>query len=748
MVNTMTIPDAEQPAFEGLEPRRRRKRTAAKRQRAAHLPIARVVLDVQATHLGQTFDYLVQDNQDAQAVPGTLVRVRFGNRRVNGIIWERAQHSDTPDSSLRYLERVLGGEILVPARLRDDITLIAQAYGGTRANIVRLAVPPRVAWVEKQQRHTAASDDDTVTRQAWFASRRDELGTEVLQDYENLHLLGHALTSGGKGAFVVDAMPGAGHWAALFAWMTVCALAAGRGVVAVMPSMRAVDDAVRQLQSQGLRVFGPHDPQHDGYTGDIAVLGASMAPAERYRAYLAVAGGQVRCVIGTRAAMYAPMDGDALFVIVDDTAYQQADGMMPYANARGVLRLRAQAHAGVFVALGNARSPLSQWETDGRHTGQSPVSGYSTSIQPLPVAVKNQLPWVRWLNRQELARLADPSIGTRVPHTAVTVLSRALKTGPVLLSIPQDGIAQTLSCAACHRQARCARCAGPLEMAQGVSQPRCRWCAAAAVNWVCPHCHGDRMRVVRVGAAGTVQELHGLFRNVPMVVSSPHQPQGVVTDIANAPMLVIATPGAEPRVRARGGGVGQYQAVAILDAWTSLYAPGVDARVDALDSWMRVVQWCAPRSAGGQALLIGEADPQVAQSLMTWNARLLAVKELEERAQTGLPPVVTAACVWGARPAVRAMLQGAGLLAGGDWALLDTAFGPMPAVLGPVPIPPPRTVDARELETMADRVKAVVRVPPSRRAELAERLHRESARHVASREPGELRFQLDPKDLI
>ncbi|MEJ5920759.1 primosomal protein N' [Bifidobacterium thermophilum] len=744
----MTMPDAEQPAFDGLEPRRRRKRTAAKRQRAQHRPIARVVLDVQAAHLGQTFDYLVQDSQDTQAVPGTLVRVRFGNRRVNGIIWERTDRSDTPDSSLRYLERVLGGEILVPPQLRNDITLIAKAYGGTRANIVRLAVPPRVAWVEKEQRLAVSFGTDAGMRQALSAQRSAELGSLLLPDYENLRLLSDTLSSGGKGAFVVDAMPGAGHWVELFAWMVLSALAAGRGVVAVMPSMRAVDDAVRQLRSQGLSVFGPSNSQHGGYTGDIAVLGASMAPAERYRSYLAVACGQVRCVIGTRAAMYAPMDGNALFIIVDDTAYQQADGMMPYANARGVLRLRARAHDGVFVALGNARSPLSQWETDSGHTGESPVSGYSTSIQPLQAALKNQLPWVRWLNREELARLADPTIGSRVPHTAVAILSRALKTGPVLLSIPQDGIAQTLSCAACHRQARCTRCTGPLEMVPGVSQPRCRWCAAAAVNWTCPHCHGERMRVVRVGAAGTVQELHGLFRNVPMVVSSPHQPRGVIADIADAPMLVVSTPGAEPRVRSDGGGVGAYRAVAILDAWTSLYAPGIDARIDALDSWMRVVQWCVPRSAGGQALLIGEADTQVAQALMTWNARLLATKELEERAQTGLPPAFASACVWGSRPAVRAMLRGAGLLAGGDWALLDTAFGPMPAVLGPVPIPPPRTVDARELETMADRVKAVVRVPQSKRAELAERLHRESARHVASREPGELRFQLDPKDLI
>ncbi len=66
----------------------------------------------------------------------------------------------------------------------------------------------------------------------------------------------------------------------------------------------------------------------------------------------------------------------------------------------------------------------------------------------------------------------------------------------------------------------------------------------------------------------------------------------------------------------------------------------------------------------------------------------------------------------------------------------------------PVPIPQPRTIDSRELEGTADRVKAVVRVPQSRRGELALRLRSASARHVAAREPGELRFQLDPKERI
>lgn len=368
-------------------------------------------------------------------------------------------------------------------------------------------------------------------------------------------------------------------------------------------------------------------------------------------------------MIGTRAAMYAPVDGNALFFILDDVCYQDADGMMPYANARGVLRLRAKSHNGVFVAMANARSVQSQWETDAAHVRATQVSGFSTPIHAFPAVTKEASPWIRWLNRDELARLADATIGARVPHTAVRVLSKALESGPVLLSIPQDGISEALSCAKCHRQARCSYCTGPLERLLDGSV-RCRWCGSATVQWACPACQGERMRVVRVGAAGTAQELSRLFRGVPIVLSTPSQPRGIVPDIGFTPQLVIATPGAEPRVRGRNPSECEYRAVAILDAWTSLYAFGIDAGVDTLTSWMRAVSLCAPRIRGGQALLIGETDPTLAQSLMLWNSTLLAQTELQEREQTALPPVFAAACVWGRRDAVKATLERIGALGG------------------------------------------------------------------------------------
>ena len=181
----------------------------------------------------------------------------------------------------------------------------------------------------------------------------------------------------------------------------------------------------------------------------------------------------------------------------------------------------------------------------------------------------------------------------------------------------------------------------------------------------------------------------------------------------------------------------------------SLYAFGIDAGVDTLTSWMRAVSLCAPRIRGGQALLIGETDSHARSIVDALEFNVAGANRIAgNREQTALPPVFAAACVWGRRDAVKVTLERIGALGGGDLSAIETTEGMLPSVLGPVPIPQPRTIDSRELEGTADRVKAVVRVPQSRRGELALRLRSASARHVAAREPGELRFQLDPKERI
>lgn len=783
---------AEQPSLDGFARKTKRKRNAVSRVPADDCAIAHVMLDVQASHLGRTFDYLVSKDQDDAAQPGAFVRVRFGAQRLTGVIWSRSSNSDTPSSALRFLERVFPSDVLISKSLREDIDAIAKAYGGTIANILRLAVPQRVARVEHEEVFDSIRlhrrkdwcinlkkllESSNKTYKSNEANETDSsIATfdRMIESYENADILHDALVKKASNAdfdgekiennnaksFVVDAPAGSLRMAQDLAWMIVTAVSQGKQAVAVLPTLREVNDVMRALMAYGLKPYKRVSENHRGFSaggfdGDVARLCAADAPADRYRAWRAVASGIVPCVLGTRAAMYAPVEGDALFAIVEDTAYQYADGMMPYAQARGVMRLRAKKHGGVFVAMAYSRSALSQSEVDSYSSNTQVAKDISGSS--VPVTVRKELrekivPWVRWLNRETLSKLADPSIGARIPHTAVRAINEALADGnPVLLSIAQDGVTRSAMCSSCLHQARCRRCTGPLDISAGIKSLRCLWCGASAVNWSCANCGNTNLRAIRVGAAGIAQEVSKLFRNVPILLSSPHQPNGIIHSIDKKPVIVVATSGAEPRVKSQNGAQsGSYGVVAILDTWVSLYASGLDSRIDTLTAWMKAASLCAPRTSGGSVLLIGETYTILSRALTLWDTTQLSLNELSERKQAVLPPFVTAACVWGERDAVMRALENIGAMKEnlGCEISQNDDFSTISPLLGIVPMHPPVTDRYQHFDDFDDRVKAVVRVPLYLRQELVNRLHKEVAHHVAKRAAGELRFCVDPKDLL
>ncbi|OTA26988.1 hypothetical protein B9G54_02870 [Alloscardovia macacae] len=772
---------AQQPALDGLAVRKRASsRSAAAKARdakaaaelapAAHQPIARVVLDIQTPHLGRLFDYIVPEKWAKLAQPGALIRTRFGGQRVSGIIWERTDESSAPHSSLRPLERVLTTVPLVGEHMRAEIDAIAQYFGGSSANIVRLAVPPRVAKVEGE-----LADSDRPQVHADSAA----FGT-LTALYANMSELNRALTIHTVSAHVVwDTLAGFTdglvQWQYDLTWLARAALDQDRPSVFILPDMRHVTQLAEALRRSGCRELS-RDAATGQWQGDFVVLNASLPAADRYRAYYAVSQGKARCVLGTRAAMYAPVGPRAVYVSYHDHVYQNWDGFTPYPNVWDVLKLRAERSRGIVVNAGYVRSRMSQWQMDAHEKT-------TIEVHALPAVAAERSAWVRHLNREELERLADPAVGARVPSTAVRALRSAVERGPVLLSIPARSQSAVLCCGTCRKLAACRRCLGPLmpagaaasaqvsPAAPGQRAPQrtpqrsreqhavCQWCATptSSATWTCRHCGGSTMRLLHVGTEGTAQELAGLIQGVPIVISTPHQGRGVVDWIPNKPAVVIATPGAEPVVRAAGGdaagranGSSQhagYQTVAIIDAWTSLYGSALDQRIDTLTSWAEAGALCVPRREGGQVLILGEAERSVAQSLLLQDTRVLARKELSDARETGLPPVVSAALVWGEKNSVLQAVSAVEADFGGLPAI-QTPDGELPSVLGPVPKSIPQTMRQQYMEGMYQRVQCVIRVQHADLPRLVRSLRDAQARHTAAKGSEELHFHVHPKNLI
>ena len=231
-------------------------------------------------HLDREFDYLVTADQSDDAQPGVRVRVRFHGRLVDAFILERRSDTDHV-GKLGWLERVVSAEQVLTADVRRLVDAVAARYAGTRADVVRLAVPPRHAKVEKQTATELGAGDRQARRSGCVGRVRPR------------RTVPYALRDGRAARAVWQALPGE-HWADRLAETAAVGVDAGRGVLAVVPDQRDVDalrdSAVRYLDESR-----------------VAALSAGLGPAQRYRRWLAALRGDVRLVIGTRSAVFAPV---------------------------------------------------------------------------------------------------------------------------------------------------------------------------------------------------------------------------------------------------------------------------------------------------------------------------------------------------------------------------------------------------------------------------------------------------------
>jgi len=336
MQNEATRQVGEQLSFvRAVASPRGRSRVLPKVQEAAEVdPVALVLVDVGLAHLDRPFEYLVPASMTDLAVPGARVKVRFAGQDVDGFVLARTQTADH-EGRLAPLRKVVSPEAVLTPEILALARAIAARYAGTLGDVVRLAVPPRHATAEKNLPMEAPTSGDAPT---WAGVNAPEPGP-WLSYPAGPSFLRH-VASGDAPAASWLALPGQqgdADWPAALAVAAATALAQGRGALIVVPDHRDVDRVDRVLQS--LLGAGRH-----------VRLTAGQGPQARYTAWLKVLRGHVRCVVGTRAAMFAPVHDLGLVALVGRRRRR------PRRAARAVPRgARGSSHPGKARGCGPAQ---------------------------------------------------------------------------------------------------------------------------------------------------------------------------------------------------------------------------------------------------------------------------------------------------------------------------------------------------------------------------------------------------------
>lgn len=636
-------------------------------------PVARVAVDVSLTHLDRPFDYLVPARVDDLAVPGCRVRVRFAGQLLDGFLLDRADSSDHR-GSLAPLSRVVSGERVLTTEIAELAREVADRYAGTLSDVLRLAIPPRHARAEAESAGEARPAPAAPAPGPWSAY---PAGPAFLT----------ALVRGDTPRAVWTALPGE-DWPEAIARAVRAALSGGRGALVVLPDGRDVARVDAALTG----ALG--GDQH-------TVLTAELGPAERYRRWLRALRGSVRAVVGTRAAMFAPVSDLGLVVVWDDGDDLHAEPRAPYPHVREVLGLRAHrlGCAALFGAF--ARTPETVRLCD---------AGWAKALAADRSTVRRAAPRIRPAGEDtELTR--DPAARTaRLPTLAHQTAREALASGPVLVQVPRRGYVPAVACDRCRQRAHCQQCCGPLGLSAAGAAPHCRWCGAVAGGWRCHECASPRVRAVAVGARRTAEELGRAFPSVPVRTSGK---EDVLDRVGPEPALVVSTPGAEPAVE------GGFAAALLLDGSAMLARPGLRAAEEALRRWLGAATLVRAGSRGGRVVVLADGGLAPVQALLRWDPASYAEDELAERAQLGFPPAVRMASLTGTRGDLDDLLALAELPEGAE-------------TLGPV-----------QLDSSAEQ-RALVRVPRAQGGSLAKALRDAQGRRSARRNAGGVRVQIDP----
>jgi primosomal protein N' (replication factor Y) (superfamily II helicase) len=726
---------------------------------------------VSLPHLDRPFDYLVPEELAAQAVPGCRVRVRFAGRLTSGFLLDRAESSEH-QGKLGYLERVVSPERVLTPEIAALARAVADRYGGTLADVLRLAIPPRHAGAEVGTAGPGTAAAELAGRELAAAVPGGAVGAgaaaggAVGAGAVGAGAVGAGAVGAGPGTAAVElagrelaaavpggavgagAVPGGavgagavgagavpppqvpaglpGSWARYRTGPSFLAALAGgrspRAVWSALPGPGWADEialavAACASSGRGALVVVPDTSDLELVDAALAralppgahvVLAPGLGPAERYRRWLAVARGEVRTVAGTRSAVFAPVADLGLAVLWDEGNDLHAEPRAPYPHAREVLALRAHLARAGALVGGFGRSA---------EAALLAGSGWAKPLVADRQVVRQYAPGVvpsgdeSELARDEAARSA------RLPGIALRTAREALASGPVLFQVPRRGYLTAVACEQCRAQARC-ECGGPGQLATADGPLRCGWCGAGLPRG-CRRCGHEGLRALVTGAVRTAEELRRAFPSVP-VRESGGSGGRVTRRVGAGPAVVVATPGAEP-VAERG-----YSAAVLVDGWAMLGLPSLRAAEEALRRWLNAAALVRPAVDGGKVVVVADSAQPAVQALVRWDPATFADRELAERAELRFPPTVRMAALTGPASAVQGLLD-------------DTVLPAETERLGP--LPGPATAESGQ-------VSILLRVPRADGAALALALRAGQAARSASKAAGAVRVQLDPAALL
>ena len=257
---------------------------------ASDLPVASVWVDSGIATLTEPFSYLIPEKLSSQIKIGSRVQVPFKDKQLEGIIIDRTP-LPTDSKELKSIYKLLGDFPVATQETIELISLSANFWGGSPYDVIRSAIPPRVASAEKGLAFTPALTRSNAEATATF------------------HLLPPK----------VDPVTALSH-------LIATQKSVGARLV-IVPTVRELNRLTDLLVQAGIA---------------FTSLDSNLPRADRYRNFLSVSLGGPKLVIGMRGAVFAPIPNLTDIFLHQESSEHYFERRTPYWNAREVAWMRSK----------------------------------------------------------------------------------------------------------------------------------------------------------------------------------------------------------------------------------------------------------------------------------------------------------------------------------------------------------------------------------------------------------------------
>lgn len=276
-------------------------------------------------------------------------------------------------------------------------------------------------------------------------------------------------------AFLLHGVTGSGKTEVYIRAMRKC-LDGGRSALMLVPEIALTPIFSRRLRA----IFGTQ----------VAILHSNLSGGERFDEWRRIRTGDARVVIGTRSAIFAPLQNIGLIVVDEehDTSYRQNES--PFYNARDAAVMRANLAKAVIV-LGSATPSLESFENS--------RSGKYRYLQLQHRIGKRPLAKAELIDMREVFRQAGRDVIIS-PPLAEAVKQTHSKGEQSIILLNRRGFSQFVLCRTCGESLRCKNCDITLTYHKHDPKLVCHYCGyRIAVPDKCPFCQSEFLYFIGQG---------------------------------------------------------------------------------------------------------------------------------------------------------------------------------------------------------------------------------------------------------